>query len=252
MASGVTCRFVFIVLFVRFIFPLENGMSQAVNSTNLSEGIQKLEISLPGGTKVRCSASIPPIEADEKVPLILALHYGGEVVPYYGMTFLKILVEPAFKDLGAIIITPDCPGRGWTDPLSEKIITELLKYGTEFWPVDETKIVITGFSMGGFGTWYYGSKYPDIFSAAIPLAGRPTGEAEMQIPVYALHGQFDEIVDIEPTKKEIKKLKKKGLNAKLYIVQGLTHYQTNEYAPYLQKTEKWLQTIWKENAKGPQ
>ncbi len=245
-------QFVILVLFVSFIFPIKNGMSQAVSSINLSEGIQKLEISLPGGSKVRCSVSIPTIEVDEKVPFILALHYAGEVVPYYGMTYLQILVEPAFKDLGAIIVAPDCPGRGWADPLSEDILLELLQHISEFWPVDESKFMVTGFSMGGFGAWYYGSKYPDIFSASIPVAGRPTGETEMQIPVYALHGQFDEVVDVEPTRKEIKKLKKRGLNAKLYIVQCLTHYQTNEYVASLRKTGKWLQAIWKENAEKPQ
>lgn len=241
-------QFVILILFMSIIFPIRNGSSQSLSDQNLSEGIHKLEISLPGAKTVRCSVSIPPKKINEKVPLVLALHYAGDVVPFYGMTYLEILVEPAFKDLGAIIVAPDCPGRGWADPLSEEIILELLQHISEFWPVDESKFMVTGFSMGGFGAWYYGSKYPDIFSVSIPVAGRPTGETEMQIPVYALHGQFDEIVDVEPTRKEIKKLKKRGLNAKLYIIQGLTHYQTNEYVPYLSKTSKWIKAVWKENA----
>jgi predicted peptidase len=235
------------LLIITFILSLQfnNGMAQNIENIELVDGIHKMELPISDGNKLRCSASFPVLNGEGNVPLILALHYGGEVVPYFGFNYLTLLAEPALKDLGAFIIAPDCPGNGWTDEISEKAITELLQYVIEFWPVDTSKIVVTGFSMGGFGAWYFGSKYPDIFCAAIPLAGRPTGDFEMQIPVYALHGQFDEIVDIEPTKTEIKKLKKSGLNARLYVIQGLSHYQTGEYVSSLKKTTKWLKEIWK-------
>lgn len=235
------------LLILSFILSLQfkDGIGQNNKIMKLTEGVHKMEFSLSNGENLRYSVSYPVIDAGDKVPLVLALHYGGEVVPYYGLGYLNILAKPAFEELGAIIIAPDCPGKGWSDEISDKAVIELIQYLTESLQIDKSKIVVTGFSMGGFGTWYYGSKYPDIFCAAIPVAGRPTGDLDMQIPIYALHGQFDEIVDIEPTKKEIKKLKKSGLNAKLYVIQGLTHYQTGEYVTSLKKTTKWLKEIWK-------
>ena len=227
-------------------YPLSCGNDRVMQKQELTEGLHKIEIKLSDGHNLKCSISVPQLVVGERVPLVLALHYGGDVVPYFGMTYLETLVEPAFKDLDAILIAPDCPGKNWSDQESEKDMIEMLHYILRTWPVDNTQIVVTGYSMGGMGAWFYGSKYPDIFCAAIPVAGMPTGNFEMQVPVYALHGQFDEIIDIQPTKEAIRKLRKNGLNAKLFIVEGLSHYQTNEYVTSLSKTMKWLKSVWKD------
>ena len=65
---------------------------------------------------------------DQPVPLVLALHYGGTVTPYYGKGFLVGLVEPALRDLGAIIIAPDCTADDWTQPESETDVLALLDH----------------------------------------------------------------------------------------------------------------------------
>ena len=39
--------------------------------------------------------------------------------------------------------------------------------------VDMKRIAVTGFSVGGTGSWHFAAKYPERFSAAIPVAGRP-------------------------------------------------------------------------------
>ena len=184
-------------------YPINCGNDSVMQEQELTEGLHKIEIKLSNGHNLKCSISVPQLVVGERVPLILALHYGGDVVPYFGMTYLKTLVEPAFKDLGAILIAPDCPGNNWSDQESEKDMIEMLHYILKTWPVDKTQIVVTGYSMGGMGAWFYGSKYPDIFCAAIPVAGMPTGNFEMQVPIYTLHGQFDEIIDIQPTKRQL-------------------------------------------------
>lgn len=48
---------------------------------------------------------------DESVPLVLALHYGGHGAPYFGRGVLTGLVEPALRELEAIIVAPDCTGK---------------------------------------------------------------------------------------------------------------------------------------------
>ena len=37
-------------------------------------------------------------------------------------------------------------------------------------PVDRDRVYLTGFSMGGFGTWQTACQYPDRFAAIVPLA----------------------------------------------------------------------------------
>ncbi|MFM8185355.1 MAG: prolyl oligopeptidase family serine peptidase, partial [Alphaproteobacteria bacterium] len=37
--------------------------------------------------------------------------------------------------------------------------------------VDSNRVYVTGLSMGGFGTWELLQRYPEKFSAAIPVCG---------------------------------------------------------------------------------
>ena len=59
-------------------------------------------------------------------PLVLSLHYAGEVSPWYGAALVEQLVEPAPRRLNPVIVAPDCPGRGWADPVSQAWVVELL------------------------------------------------------------------------------------------------------------------------------
>src|SRR2546423_15480635 len=43
---------------------------------------------------------------DRPAPLVLALHYAGDITPFFGRNVLEILVAPALADLHAIIVAP--------------------------------------------------------------------------------------------------------------------------------------------------
>jgi predicted peptidase len=75
--------------------------------------------------------------------------------------------------------------------------------------VDPKRVYVTGLSCGGFGAWEYLAKYGDEqVAAAIPIAGegRPAwtdaGCALGSVPIWAFHGEVDDVVDprgsIEP------------------------------------------------------
>ena len=89
------------LLIITFILSLQfnNGMAQNIENMELADGIHKMELPISDGNKLRCSASFPVLNGEGNVPLILALHYGGEVVPYYGLGYLNILAKPAFDTL---------------------------------------------------------------------------------------------------------------------------------------------------------
>jgi dienelactone hydrolase len=64
---------------------------------------------------------------------------------------------------------------GWTDPAdTEKWVMELLRCARLSWGIDSDHVYITGHSMGGYGTWTYGSIYADLFAAGAAFAGAPT------------------------------------------------------------------------------
>jgi len=217
---------------------------EAEQEEPLTRGFHRLEFALGEDASLRCSLWMPPLESGDAVPLVLALHYGGEVTPYFSMGFLQSLVVPGLKKLGAVIVAPDCPGDGWTDPTSERAVLALLDYAVRSWPVDRQRIVVTGYSLGGIGTWFFAARHPEIFSAAVPMAGRPVIDAGLRVPIYAIHGRRDEVIDVEPTRRAIDALRAEGVDAQLVIVKGPTHYETRRFAGPLEGAVEWLRQLW--------
>ena len=85
----------------------------------MKAGLHRQKLDLGDGATMRYSVSVPELEAGAKVPLVLALHYGGPVTPHYGEDYMKVLVLPGLDELQAVFVAPDCPGNGWADPVSE-------------------------------------------------------------------------------------------------------------------------------------
>jgi len=211
-------------------------------------GRHRLTLTLEDGQQIRYSLSMPEPEAGATAPLILALHYGGEVTPWYSMPFLELLAGPAFEPMGAIIVAPDCPGRGWADPQSEQAAMALVRHALAHWPADPRRVAVTGFSMGGMGAWHLAATQPEVFSAALPVAGIP-GSSLPAIPLYAIHSRRDEVVEMGPARAGVKEMKKRGVKAKLVVLQdGPTHYRTAAFAPALARGAKWLEKLWEKTA----
>lgn len=203
----------------------------------LAPGGQRYTISIPAGYK-----------PGKPVPLVLALHYGGTVTPYYGKPFLTNLVEPALRKLGAIIVAPDCTAGRWTNPQAEADVLALLDHIQKSWAIDPRRTLITGYSMGGMGTWALAARHQDRFAAAVIVAGQPQPEAAdvgWSIPLYVIHSRDDEVVPLKPTAGMVKMLKAKHVQVELVVVDGLTHYQVPAFVPYLRATVPWIKRAWK-------
>jgi predicted peptidase len=224
------------------------GCAAAVRADNgPGPGRHPMVIELENGEKVRFALSLPELKAGERAPLILALHFGGPATPGIGMTFLELLAGPAFEPMGAIIVAPDCPGQGWSDPTSEQAALALVRHTIEQWPVDPARVAVSGFSMGGMGTWHLAARHPDLFSAALPVAGIPGDGPPVEIPLYAIHSRNDEVIALGPAKRAVKEMKKQGLEAKLVVLEdGPTHYDTTAFAPALRHGAKWLEKLWRQ------
>jgi hypothetical protein len=48
---------------------------------------------------------------------------------------------------------------------------EILDLALERYPIDENRVILTGHSMGGHGTWHIGTTHADRFAAIVPSAG---------------------------------------------------------------------------------
>jgi predicted peptidase len=215
----------------------------------LAPGLHHLQLSRTDGPAIHYAVSVPGnYSPAAPVPLILALHFGvrGGDATGAGSDMLQILIGPALAGLGAIIIAPDSVQGDWSSPENEKAVNALLDMFLAHYAIDSKKVAVTGFSMGGTGSWHLAEKFPERFSAAIPIAGRPPASAsEWRLPVLAVHSRDDQVAPFDPTDARIAELQKAGVNAKLVPLAGVTHYQTYRFVSGLRQAVPWLREVWK-------
>jgi predicted peptidase len=212
------------------------------------KGIYEKTFTLANGTTMRYTLYIPKsVSSQQEVPLIMALHYGGKVTPWYGKGYLTILVKPALWKLGAIIVAPDCPGRGWDNPTAEFAVIALMNHIKQHYTINDKQVLLTGFSMGAIGTWYIAARHPDLFSAAIPVSGmaeQSTIEMFPDLPVYVIHSKADEIFPIKDVEKMVQTLESKGVPVKLVVIKRISHYHTEDFTGPLRKAIPWVKQLW--------
>ena len=162
-------------------------------------------------------------------PLILFLHGAGErgddleLVKIHGIP--KIAEQQ--KDFPFIAISPQCPAdKWWVDPWLIEALNALLEETIASYRVDESRVYLTGLSMGGFGTWALSMMYPEKFAAIAPICGGGMPWMAFRIkniPVWAFHGAKDETVPIEKSEEMVAALKKIGGNIKFTIYPEAGH-----------------------------
>jgi predicted peptidase len=165
------------------------------------------------------------IEPDTLYPLILFLHGAGERghdneqnLKY--ITELFLLPENR-KQYPGFVLVPQCKVNArWTpedwyakpnEPINS--VVELLDSLTITLPVDKNRVYVMGLSMGGYGTWYLITRYPEKFAAAIPICGGGDwNQAHVirHIPTWVFHGKKDTVVLPEQSRKMVQALKKAG------------------------------------------
>jgi predicted peptidase len=202
---------------------------------------------------LRYTLALPEeILGDHPQPLVLALHFAGHGSPFYGKLILTELVEPALRELGAMIVAPDCTGPDWTHSQSEKDVLAILNHIHKIYNADPDRILITGYSMGGIGTWYLAARHQDKFSAALIMAGSPPPnitEVDWRIPIRIIQSQQDELMPLQPTEIAVQQLKSNGKEVDLILLEGVTHFETWRYSAPLRASIPWIQKAWKHKSK---
>jgi predicted peptidase len=225
------------------------GAAAQGDAPALAPGLHDLSLPRADGPAINYAISIPgKYSPSTPVPLILALHFGvrGADAAGAGEAMVQILIGPALAELGAIIVAPDSVGGNWSSPENEKAVNELLDMVMARYSIDRKKVAVTGFSMGGTGSWHFAEKFPERFVAAIPVAGRPPASASgWRLPVLAIHSRDDQVAPFAPTEARIEELQKAGVNAKLIPLMGITHYQTSRFTTALRQAVPWLRDVWR-------
>ncbi|KAL1613900.1 hypothetical protein SLS54_010177 [Diplodia seriata] len=104
-------------------------------------------------------------------------------------------------------------GYGW----NETILTSLLDEVLPHLRIDLQRIHLTGFSMGGGGTWKLALHTPDRFATLTPVCGYGDTLRASQVAhvlQWVHHGERDDIIDISQSERMVAALKKAGADVK--------------------------------------
>jgi predicted peptidase len=201
-------------------------------------------------TSQRFVLSIPEAIRDgQPMPLVLVLHYAwpGRLPEYYGEELLTNIVRPALRDLDAIMIAPDCLHRDWSNRESETEINHLIDSLLDAYNIDRGKIIVTGYSLGGRGTWYMAARNQERYAAAIPMAAmvpREALEVEWRVPLYVIHSRADELVAIEPAERAVRQLRDRGTEIQFVVLDDVNHFETGRYYRPLRDAVPWVRVVW--------
>lgn len=195
------------------------------------------------------------IEEGKKYPLLLCLHGAGERgnnnTAQVGH-FSPLFTATARAAHPCYVVIPQVPSGqiwatyGWstkTDAMAEKpsetmtLAKELVDETMKKHAVDPKRIYVTGLSMGGYGTWEFTQRWPELVAAAAPICGGGdiAQAAKLKaVPIWAFHGDKDTVIKPEASSAMIDALKAAGGKPKFTLYPGVGH---NSWSPAFRDAE---------------
>ena len=164
----------------------------------------------------------------EAMPLILFLHGAGE----RGNNVTDVarhgppkMIEQGHH-FGAVVVSPQCPADQWW-PMKTDLLLALLDKVIAEHNIDESRVYLTGLSMGGYGTFALAARAPERFAAAVPVCGGGTYLHARQLvatPMWVFHGEDDQVIPVEESTRMVDYMNAtRGEKAKLTVYPGVGH-----------------------------
>jgi len=161
----------------------------------------------------------PDYDTLRKYPLVVFLHGAGErgkdneAQLKWGV--MNFATDQAMALHPSFVVAPQCPEYdSWghfrnNDEVGDvelmnspsvplELVIQLINKLLKDYPIDKSRIYITGLSMGGFGTFEAIERYPRLFAAAVPVCGGgDTSKVSSikDIPIWIFNGAEDSAVN---------------------------------------------------------
>lgn len=208
-----------------------------------------------------CVVFFPPnYDPSKQWPTVIDLHgrHGGNP-PYHRWPWSHWDIHSSLADeTGVIAVCPFGRGDHSYRGLGMEDVLRCIEMAKTQFPVDEDRLYLTGFSMGGYGSWHVGSRYPQLFAAVGVMSGgsdyhaKMTGEqienmtpkerfrherrstfaqAEQLLttPLVAIHGELDSAVPVAGGRYGINLLQRWGYDVRYHELPGAGHVATVPY-----------------------
>jgi pimeloyl-ACP methyl ester carboxylesterase len=159
-------------------------------------------------------------DAVTKWPLVIYLHGGSDRGTDLKRLYSSGIPDQVYRgrDFPFIMLAPQCPAhlRWSTDDWFENFYRE----AAARYRFDADRVYLTGPSLGGSGTWYLATRYPDRFAAIAPISGFTSHmdyidkniDRLAEMPVWAFHGKLDTVVPFEETERIVTRLEGRNPN----------------------------------------
>lgn len=208
------------------------------------------------GTYQPYSIKLPKnYDPEKKYPLLVFLHGSGQDE--------QNLLKEARSDGSFIELAPFARDmyRCYSSDSSQNDIIEAIEDVCKHFSADKMKIVVGGFSMGGYGALRTYFEHPDLYKGVAVFAGHPhlagdwLGEEHPDflkdkylsvfsgVPVFVYHGRKDGALPIQHTEAFLAKLKEKGGIVTARLIDTKAHEYPDEETNNLYF--QWLNKIVK-------
>ena len=223
------------------------------NNLDIQVGTNDLELeSTAEGVFWKFRLIVPEgASSSNKKPLVLRLHGAAQANSATAHQTTECLVEPAFEGKDVYILSPNSNGELWESQFNQVQIQALMYLTTSGLDVDVNRVIVTGYSDGGNGSWFYSQYFPGYFNAAIPMATSYHNESnngsvsKIDIPLYVIHGQNDELFPLATTQGFVDEYIDAGTDITFVVAPGKVHNEPCTYVDELKDAVDWLYAeIW--------
>lgn len=213
-------------------------MDMATLAQYLTGGtFEKKYYTASNGIKVEYYIYVPEYSIDvDKIPVHMYLHGAGEDNGGVLDASLPEMLQNGYEPNGIVICPQNTFGGGQFEKNEDfqDALIELTNKTIETYSGDPDRVSLSGHSAGAIGGYRLIARYPDYFSAFIPISGHADRVTEgglddawdsiSQVNVWAFHGALDESVKYSAAQSAIEKLRSMGSeNAELYTFEKWGH-----------------------------
>lgn len=183
--------------------------------------------------------------SDKPTPFLLNLHSLASSYNEYAV-LMPDLLEQLGEQRDSIVLMPEGRGgEGWWRNEAELDVFEAWADAAARYNIDFDRAFITGYSMGGYGTYKLASQYPDLFVKGFSVVGPPDEKAVAgtlgeefgtihnvkritdnlrNIPIRLWNGANDELVPVTGVIRYEQQLRDHGYRHELDVFPGYDHF----------------------------
>ena len=188
------------------------------------------DYTLPNGKTKKCTIFVPlKYDKTKSWPTIVFLQGlgegGGDGVKNTTVG-LGPNIAKHYNDFDFIAVFPQSSGGTWGSDDQQQMALSCLDQTEARYNVDKKRVILTGLSTGGWGTWAIGAKNADRFAALVPCCahnGEEFADRLTHMPIWAFHNSGDPFVWAGSTKDTVSKINKLGGSAKMTIYGDIGH-----------------------------